>query len=374
MRELSLAGPIVQTIFVWRKSRRSWGTMGRSLAFGTPACQLRSVSEERSSEGPPTPSLGRGVVAALLGAIAVFAALSVAGDVRALGYSLTQFRFSALLIALGLVLGNYALRFLRWQYYLKTLGLRVDIGFSALVFLAGFIMSVTPGKMGEVLKSFLLNEYRGISISRTASGVVAERLLDLVALVFLVSLASVRFPSGLLVAALGALLVLAIVLVCTVRPLGEFVLAQLPGRGPLGRLTPRLREAYGALQELTRAGPFAVGASYATLGWSLECLATWYVVRGFDEGAMMSVAGASFSYAAGTLAGALAMLPGGLGVAEIGMSSLFRVADPSISLATAAAATILVRLCTLWFGVAVGGCALFLLRVSADKQVVQREK
>jgi uncharacterized membrane protein YbhN (UPF0104 family) len=373
MRELSLAGPMVQTIFVWRKSRRSWGTMGRSLAFGTPACQLRSVSEERSSEGPPTPSLGRGLIAALLGAIAVFAALSVAGDVRALGHSLRQFHFSALLIALGLVLGNYALRFLRWQYYLKTLGLRVDIGFSALVFLAGFIMSVTPGKMGEVLKSFLLNEYRGISISRTASGVVAERLLDLVALVFLVSLASVRFPSGLLVAALGALLVLAIVLVCTVRPLGEFVLAQLPGRGPLGRLTPRLREGYSALQELTRAGPFAVGASFATLGWSLECLATWYVVTGFGEGAM-SVAGASFSYAAGTLAGALAMLPGGLGVAEVGMSSLFRVADPTLSLATAAAATILVRLCTLWFGVAVGGCALLLLRVSADKHVVQREK
>jgi uncharacterized membrane protein YbhN (UPF0104 family) len=234
-------------------------------------------------------------------------------------------------------------------------------------------MSVTPGKMGEVFKSFLLHEYRGISISRTASGVVAERLLDLVALVFLVSLAGIRFPSGLAVAGLGALLVLAIVLVCTVRPLGEFLLAQLPERGPLGRLTPRLREAYGALQELTRPGPFMVGASYATLGWSLECLATWCVVSGFSEGAM-SLAGASFSYAAGTLAGALAMLPGGLGVAELGMSSLFRVASPELSLATAAAATILVRLCTLWFGVAVGGCSLFLLRVSADKRIPEREK
>jgi len=186
---------------------------------------------------------------------------------------------------------------------------------------------VTPGKMGEVFKSFLLNEYRGVSISRTASAVVAERLLDLVALVFLVSLAGLRFPSGLFVAGLGAVLVLTIVMFCTVRSLGDFLLARLPARGPLAQLVPRLREAYAALHELTRVGPFAVGAFYASAGWSLECLATWCVLHGFGEGAM-SVAGASFGYAAGTLAGALAMLPGGLGVAELGMSSLFCFASP----------------------------------------------
>ena len=56
-------------------------------------------------------------------------------------------------------------------------------------------MSVTPGKMGEVFKSFLLHEYRGISIARTASVVVAERLLDLVALVLLVSVGRRRLPA-----------------------------------------------------------------------------------------------------------------------------------------------------------------------------------
>jgi uncharacterized membrane protein YbhN (UPF0104 family) len=290
-----------------------------------------------------------------------------------LGASLAQFSWSALPMALGLVLGNYLLRFLRWRYYLHTLGVRVEPKLSVLVFLAGFIMSVTPGKMGEVFKSFLLFEYRGVSISRTASGVVAERLLDLVALVLLVCVAGLRFPSGLVVAGLGAPLVLALVLVSTVRPLGDFLLSRLPARGPLVHLAPRLREAYAALHELTRAGPFAVGAVYAIAGWSLECLATWCIVAGFGEGEM-SMAGASFSYAAGTLAGALAMLPGGLGVAELGMSSLFRVADPQLSLATAAAATILVRLCTLWFGVALGGLALLLLRMSADKRLAEPEK
>jgi uncharacterized protein (TIRG00374 family) len=306
------------------------------------------------------------LVAALL-AVCVFAVLSVASDLAALGESLARFRLAALAAALGLVLGNYVLRFLRWQYYLRVLQVRVEPGLSALVFLAGFVMSVTPAKMGEVLKSFLLREYRGIEVARTASIVIAERLLDLVALVLLVSLAGMGVPHGRLIALAGALMVAGIALVCTVRPLGLRLLRQLDRVPLLARFAPQMREAYDALNALTRPRPFAVGTVFAALGWALECLATWCLFQGFED-APMSVAGASFGYAAGTLAGALAMLPGGLGVAELGMSGLFRVASPTLSLPTAAAATILIRLCTLWFGVALGGVALFVLRATADKQ------
>jgi uncharacterized membrane protein YbhN (UPF0104 family) len=294
-------------------------------------------------------------------AVCVFAALSFLGDVRALGASLSAFSYTALATALGLVLGNYAVRFMRWQYYLRTLSVRVEPGLSALVFVAGFVMSVTPGKMGEVFKSVLLHQYRGISIARTAPVVVAERLLDLVALVVLVSVGSTAFSHGRTIALLGALVVLGIVLGCTVRPVAELGFGLLERLGPARRIVPKLREAYGALQELTRTGPFVAGAAYALFGWTLECAATYVLVSGFPD-THVAWDGATFSYAAGTLAGALAMLPGGLGVAEVGMSGLLRAADPGLSLATAAAATILVRLSTLWFGVALGAVGLLLLK------------
>jgi len=308
------------------------------------------------------------VLGAVLLTVCVFAVLSMLGDVRALRNNLVSFRLPALATALGLVMVSYLLRYLRWQYYLRTLGVRVEAALSAPIFVAGFVMSVTPGKMGEVIKSFLLNEYRGISIARTASVVVAERLLDLVALVLLVSVMGARLPHGPLIAALGALLVSGIVLACTIKSFGLFILDRLEQFRPLARIAPRLRDAYGALYELTRVRPFLIGASYATAGWLLECLAAWCLIGGFP-GVDMSAAGAGFAYAAGTLAGALAMLPGGLGVAELGMSGLFRVADPQLTLATAAAATILIRLCTLWFGVALGGISLASLRMSKRRKL-----
>lgn len=301
-------------------------------------------------------------------AVFVFAALSMLSDVRALGNSLLRFDWSALGLALLLVLGNYALRFFRWQYYLRHLDVRVPAATSALVFLAGFVMSVTPGKMGEVYKSLLLYEYRAISIARTASVVIAERLLDLVALVFLVSLGSTAFEHGRAVAIVGSLVVLAIVLGCTVRALGEFAFGRLERIRFTSRFVPKLRETYDALQALTRPRPFFIGGSYALLGWTLECLATWVLIGGF-AGSGIGWEGATFGYAAGTLAGALAMLPGGLGVAEVGMAGLFRAAAPTLSLATATAATILVRLSTLWFGVLLGALALFVLRATHRKLV-----
>ena len=340
--------------------------MRGSLAPRGARANFARVADAAVPESRP-PALARRVVLTLLLFVLVFAALSALSDVRALGHSLATFQLPALFGALGLVLGNYLLRFVRWQFYLRVLKVEVPLRLSWLVFFSGFVMSVTPGKMGEVFKSVLLHEYQGVSLARTASVVVAERLLDLVALVVLVSLGATAFEQGPPIAIAGGVVVTAIVLGCTVSRVGHGVLDVLGRLGPLARIVPKLRETYDALGELIRPLPFLVGGAYALLGWALECIATWVLVNGF-AGVRIGWDGATFGYAAGTLAGALAMLPGGLGVAEVGMSGLFRAAAPSLSVATATAATILVRLSTLWFGVALGGVALAWLRTTTRKK------
>jgi uncharacterized protein (TIRG00374 family) len=63
-------------------------------------------------------------------------------------------------------------------------------------------------------------------------------------------------------------------------------------------------------------------------------------------------------YAATTIAGALSFLPGGLGVTEGAMTLLLVQATHGVDSPTAAAATILTRLATLWFAVGLGVIAL----------------
>lgn len=312
--------------------------------------------------------LGRKIVPAVLLAALIFAALALYGDVQELRRTAASFSGAAFALGLVLAAGNYGLRIVRWQYYLQHIGVRVPLGESSLVFLAGFVMSVTPGKVGEVFKSLLLYESRGTSIARTAPIVIAERLTDLIALVLLTSVGALAFEHGVAVAVSSAVVVAGILLVCVYRPLGRFVL-DLSARLPLvGKISPKLREAYDSLLEMTRPAPLLIGTLLAFAAWALECGSLYAIVHGF-EGVVMSWDAATFAYAASTLAGALAMLPGGLGGTEIAMTALLQaLGNHTITPAVATATTMLVRVATLWFAVFIG-----LLALAAHRALRARE-
>jgi uncharacterized membrane protein YbhN (UPF0104 family) len=70
---------------------------------------------------------------------------------------------------------------------------------------------------------------------------------------------------------------------------------------------------------------------------------------------------AAFVLATSTLVGSASLLPGGLGAAEASSAALLRLVL-LISGPKAVVATLLIRFCTLWFGVGVGVIALLLFR------------
>ena len=307
------------------------------------------------------------LIGTLIGAL-VFAAMSFYADLNALRANLGAFRWSVFALALALATGNYGLRYLRWQFYLRHIGVVVPHGESALIFLSGFVMSVTPGKLGEVFKSLLLWESRGVSIAKTVPVVFAERLTDLIALVILTAAGSLSFEQGIPVAIAGAVLASFVLLASAWRPLGELLLS-IASRLPLvKKIAPRLREAYESLHAMTRPLPLFVATATATLSWGLECLALYLLLAALPGGGL-SLEASFFSYSASTIVGALAMMPGGLGVTEAGMTGLIQaLSHGAIDSASATAATMLTRLATLWWAVVVGAVALAIFRRSLARR------
>ncbi|MBC7174092.1 MAG: flippase-like domain-containing protein, partial [Polyangiaceae bacterium] len=227
-----------------------------------PKATLDAASTVSAPTGArPGEGLGRKVFAATVLGVLVFAALSLYGDVRQLGASLREFDWTMLALGLGLSTANYVLRFGRWQYYLARVDVRPPLADSARVFVAGFVMSITPGKVGEVWKSLLLHECQGVPVERTAPIVFAERLTDLFALVILAALGSLVFEEGAKIAFAGGLAVFSLWAVCAFRPLGELCLRLCVRLPFLSGLSPRLREAYESLQALV--GPGALAAATA---------------------------------------------------------------------------------------------------------------
>jgi glycosyltransferase 2 family protein len=275
--------------------------------------------------------------------------------------ALQAYAWSTAVGALALAALNYLLRFLKWELYLRRLGVRIPIRDSFGIFLSGFSLTVTPGKVGEVLKSYLLREAHGVPMARTAPIVVAERLTDLVALAAL-ALVGVGALAGGERVAWVALALVGVAVACVASEKLAHAVIDLVGAVPVvGKLAPKLREFYGATRELLAPAPLVAATLLSVVAWLCECVAFWLVLRGF-AGAEASLKLCTFIYATMTIAGALSFLPGGLGVQEIGMVKLLIAQAHGVSGPVAAAATFVTRLCTLWFAVVVGVVALLVMQ------------
>jgi uncharacterized protein (TIRG00374 family) len=302
----------------------------------------------------------RRVVSVLIAAGALIAVAAAAGDVRDLGDRLRGFAWTAFAGALLLSLGNYALRFVRWALFLRHLGLVVPAGPSLAVFLSGFALSVTPGKVGELVKSYLLRAIRGIPVATSAPIVVAERLGDLLALVVLagIGVASYRIAVEALVA--GAALVVVGMVVLAWPRLCRALIALVTAPRPTRRFRDRLHVFHDGIRVLVRPWPLTWSTALGVAAWGCECVGFAVVLSGFP-GVEVPLGLATLIYAATTIAGAVSFLPGGLGITE-GAMTLLLVEAGGIDAATAVAATVLIRFATLWFAVGIGLVAMAIAR------------
>ena len=303
--------------------------------------------------------LGGRLLISLAMGLVVVVALMAYGDFAQIGQAAAVFQWGLIPLILGLTLVNYILRFVKWHFYLDLIGAGdTPLTDSFLMFFSGLSMVVTPGKVGEWLKSYLLMETRGIPFGRSAPIVLVERLTDAVAMLLLASVGLLMTQSGwqIAVAVLG--LAALMVVACQYRPLADLLLA-LGERLPLlSSRAHHLRDFLESAQTLLRTRNLAVGTGLGLVSWGAESLAFYVILLGMGLAAHpLVLTQAAFILNTSILAGSLTMIPGGLGVAEggiAGLTQLFLGMTPE----RAVVATLLIRFCTLWFGVSLGLAAL----------------
>ncbi len=316
--------------------------------------------EQKSATTSLRAGLRKSILTSLVIGIAVIILISLFSDLRAVGDDLLAFDWLLLpLILIGTVI-NYWLRWLKWDYYLRYLQLdhNIDHATSGLIFTAGLVMSVTPGKMGEVLKSFLLRQRNGTPITRSAPIVLAERLTDGIAMLLLMGLGLTLYPPARPLFVVLVVLTVAGVIVVQRQSLALAII-RLVARLPFGRwIAPRLETIYTTTAQLLDWRILLVSTLLSVISWGFECLAFFFVLMGVgSEPSWLLLLQATFIFAASTLLGLVSFLPGGLGASEVSSVGLL-LALVGVSASAATTATIVIRFCTLWFGVLLGVIAL----------------
>ncbi|SLN49489.1 lysylphosphatidylglycerol synthase transmembrane domain-containing protein [Pseudooctadecabacter jejudonensis] len=293
---------------------------------------------------------------ALLGALFAFVIAGLAGLAAATGWEETKAQLMkltwqqiSLLLALSLV--NYLFRGARWHLFARRLGLPTTLGQDLRHFLGGFAMSVTPGRVGELIRMRWLKRETGWAVERTAPLVLMDRASDLAVMALILAGGIALSAGGIAMAMPVAVLALLAAFVAT-RPslLAACVTWTYRLIGRLPRLMGRARMAARSLTVFTNAPVLIAALFLGLIGWIAEGYAFHILMvwMGADIGLAKAVAIFTFS----TLAGGLTGAPGGVGGAEAAMVALLSL--EGVPLEVSIPATAVIRLTTLWFAIGIG--------------------
>ena len=297
----------------------------------------------------------------------IYLAFTVYLDFDKVFISFENFNWWLLPILLLLSLGNYFSRFFKWQYYLRIIQVKIPFKDSLSIFMSGLIMSVTPGKFGELLKSYLVKQLNNTPISKTAPIIFAERTTDFLSLTIMALIGAYFFNYGTdIVIAIGVLIILGLLIV-TNKKLSEKILIAFSKIKFLEKHVSKLYNAYESSFRLLSFIPLVSMTLFSIISWGFECLGYYFILAHFKFD--IGLNWAFFSYSFSTIVGAVSMLPGGLGVTEGSLTLM--IMKQGLSASDAFASTFIVRAVTLWFAVLIGAISLLFYQkrfgnISAD--------
>lgn len=302
--------------------------------------------------GVQAPDIRSAVVTIVVLSIAALAGYVVLSSGVHAGPQFALVSTHIVMAGLGFSLINYAMRSLRWSLMCRRLGVSAGLGLDTFYYVAGFPMAMTPGKIGEVVRMWLMRRGHGFSYVRTAPLLLADRAYDLLALAMLAAVGVGAFagPAWLALGGSAIVGVGGILMLCYPRIMRDVITLgyRLTGRFP--RLFVKLREIAHSFEDLASLRLGLIAILLSLVGWSAETLILKLVLG--EIGATIDFTAAAFVFSAGMVLGALALIPGGLGVADLSMIGLLTALG--VDLPSATAATVIVRACTLWFAVGIG--------------------
>ena len=225
-------------------------------------------------------------------------------DLASVWSEIRRARPTLLLAALLVVVLSYVIRIRRWQLILAPIG-PVGFGSAGRATVIGFATNaVLPGRLGEVLRPYLLARAERLSTSATIATIVLERVTDLITVVSLLGVFLFFFSGGLqyvdeqvltalkgggVLAALAAVVSLVVIVFAARAPgrFGALVARALPERfgASVRSVLTKFGDGLGVARE---PGRLAVVFAWSFAMWLCVCASAWYVCQAFGIGLPVS--------------------------------------------------------------------------------------
>jgi uncharacterized protein (TIRG00374 family) len=289
-------------------------------------------------------------------ALAVYVAMGIYADISQLTAAMQMFHWPYFILLLLFTSIGYLFRYLKWDLFLKKAGVHLSFKQNFFVFISGLAMIVTPGKLGEVWKGWLIKDISGDDLSKTVPVVIMDRVTDVLSLVILSAFGILSYKEGIYLLVVLLLMILIFYISITSKKVSEKVIGLIENKAK--KFSGNVKNMHGTFQELMKPKIFISLSLLNVLAWFCECLGFYFVAMGFKQ--PLSIPLSTFIFSFASLAGGVSMIPGGIGLAEATITGFLQHYgfSPTIAIGTA----LIVRLGSFWYGVILGLAVYLLFR------------
>ena len=291
----------------------------------------------------------------LIGSIIVYSLFLILSDFSKLSEEILDFEIMYLPLILILVpLGWLALYF-RWTILVKNSGYILPHKKNFQIFLSGFPLSITPGKVGELLKCELLKENFNIPRKITAPIILVERLYNAIGIMIISSLGIWYFDFSGIVILIASCVLIGIFIALRSKSLFSSLINKTSKIKYLSKFSDSFSDSYEVINHSIKPKIFIISSLLSAIYWILESVAVYFVFKSFGID-FLELYNVVLAYTSSIILGVASFVPGGIGVSEGTLISLLSI--HGLSLSTAITLTLFIRMFTLWYSVFVGFIAL----------------
>ena len=287
----------------------------------------------------------------ILGIIAIYAIILIAFDVNIISEKINDFDFQYLPFIIPLIPLTWGVLFLRWNLLLKNSAIDIPLKDNFMIFISGFELGVTPGKVGELIKAQLLKNKFNIPRSKTAPLVIVERFYDFFAIAIISLFGILVFEYSIYIFTILAVGIIIFLTITSSEKLFLKFLQKIEKIKFLRNFSSELPKSFTIIQKSTRGKILPLSIILSVIFWILDSIIAYLTLLSFgidiiDYFVLMSI------YTSSIILGVISFLPLGIGVVEGSMVGFLSLNGIEFPLATAI--VVFIRFFTRWIGVMAG--------------------
>ena len=292
------------------------------------------------------------VLVAVVGIYAIFLFVS---DYNIISEKISNFKINFLPIILLSVTASLIPLFVRWNFLLKNSEIHLPLRKNILIFLSGSALAITPGHVGELIKSQILKTSFNIPRTKTAPIVLVEKIYDVVSAIAASIIGIIILGMEIYLVALAISALATIFFLIYYKPAFELFLKLIAKTKFFSKYTENISESYETIRKSVSVKALTICMLLSITYWFVISVGVYYTLIGFGIN-IIDYLKVLAIYTSSVLLGAISFIPGGIGITEGSLVGLLTL--EGIDVSTALILSVMIRVLTLWYSVGVGFIAL----------------